>query len=99
MKFVLTAAALAASLMFASDATARNPTDGDMLQQLFADERAYVYRDDPLSATYALACTIMTTPALSDAGGKRAQLRRRTSSFIHASARDRSGAALGIKSK
>ena len=50
MKLVLSAAALAASLMLAPAAHAQ--TASETLTQLFADERAEVYRSDPLSATY-----------------------------------------------
>src|ERR1700753_1153135 len=53
MKFLLTAAALAASLMFAADVSAQSTSPSATLSQLFADERAEVYRADPLSATYA----------------------------------------------
>jgi uncharacterized protein (DUF885 family) len=53
MKSAFTAAALAASVMVAASASAQNPPQGAALNQLFADERAEIYRADPLSATYA----------------------------------------------
>jgi uncharacterized protein (DUF885 family) len=48
-KIVIAAAALAASLSFASSAFAQSASEA--LTQLFNDERAFVWREDPLSAT------------------------------------------------
>src|ERR1044071_8286675 len=52
MKLVAIAAALAASLMLGS-AAAQTQSTSQTLARLFADERAAVYRADPMSATYA----------------------------------------------
>src|SRR4051794_15776407 len=52
MKLVAVAAALAVSLMLGS-AGAQTQTAGQVLARLFAEERAEVYRADPMSATYA----------------------------------------------
>lgn len=52
MKLVAITAALAASLMLGS-AAAQTQSASQTLTGLFADERAAVYRADPMSATYA----------------------------------------------
>ena len=49
MRIVVAAAALAASMSFAPAAFAQNASQ--TLSQLFDDERAFTWREDPLSAT------------------------------------------------
>src|SRR5689334_17798863 len=52
MKLFAITAALAASLMLGS-AAAQTQSASQTLARLFADERAAVYRADPMTATYA----------------------------------------------